>query len=93
MPSDTADDAALRSVRRWLCVVAFALGVGLVALANIGNVVTGYQDGLLFALTGVAGGVVALAAAVTLIDDLLPESSAPDPDGHPTAGSDDTRTE
>ena len=89
MPSETDAQSTYRSIRRWLQVIAFALGVGLVALANIGNVVTGYQDNLLFALTGVAGGVVALAAVVTLVVDLLPESTAPDPDEVSRPATDD----
>ncbi|MFC7018158.1 MULTISPECIES: hypothetical protein [Haloarcula] len=93
MPSDTAGNAPLRAVRRWLRVIAFALGIGLVALAEIGHVTAGYHSGLLFAVTGVAGGVVALAAAVTLLADLLPASSAPDPDSPSAAGSEETRTE
>ena len=93
MPSDTAENADLRSIRRWLRVVAFALGIGLVALAEIGHITAGYHSGLLFAVTAAAGGVVALAAAVTLLVDLLPASSAPDPDGPAAAGSEDTRTE
>ena len=93
MPSDTAENATLRAVHHWLRVIAFALGIGLVALAEIGHITAGYHSGLLFAVTGVAGGVVALAAAVTLLVDLLPASSAPDPDGPSAAGSEDARTE
>jgi hypothetical protein len=90
MPSDTDSDAIYRSLRRWLRVIAFALGIGLVTLADIGYVVTNYQDGLVFALTGVAGGVVALAATVTLLLDLLPESSAPGAEDASRPSGDDT---
>jgi hypothetical protein len=90
VPSETDPQSVSRSIQRWLRVVAFALGVGLVALAEIGHVTAGYHDGLLFATTGVAGGAVALAAAVTLLVDLLPESSAPDPDDASPTRSDDT---
>ncbi|MFC7026611.1 hypothetical protein ACFQJ5_01755 [Halomicroarcula sp. GCM10025324] len=90
MPSDTDGEAVYRSLRRWLRVIAFALGIGLVAVADIGNVVTNYQDNLLFAVTGVAGGVVALTAAVTLLLDLLPESSAPGAEDASRPSGDDT---
>lgn len=89
MPSDSDAESEYRSIRRWLRVIAFALGIGLVALGNVGYVVTGYQDDLLFAVTGVAGGVVALAAAVTLLIDVLPESTAPNPDDTARTRSDD----
>ncbi|WP_336337547.1 hypothetical protein [Haloarcula brevis] len=91
MPSETDAESRSRSIRRWLQVIAFTLGIGLVTLADIGYVVTGYQEDVLFTVTGVAGGLVALAAAVTLVVDLLPESSAPDPDDTTRVGSDDTR--
>lgn len=91
MPSDPDPESRSRSIRRWLQVIAFALGIGLVTLADIGYAVTGYQDDVLFATTGVAGGVVALAATVTLVVDLLPESTAPNPDEASWTRSDDAR--
>lgn len=72
MPADT--DALLRSIRRWLLVVALCLGVGLVALAETGYVTSDYQDGAVFAVTGVVGGVVALAAGVALLGSLAAEN-------------------
>lgn len=69
MPSDT--DAVLRSIRRWVLVVAFLLGVGVVALADAGYVVSGYQDGVVFGAAGVAGGTVALVAGLWVLSDLL----------------------
>jgi hypothetical protein len=65
MPSDTG--AMLRSIRRWLLVAVFLLGVGVVTLADAGYVVSGYQDGLVFAVAGVSGGFVALVAGVKLL--------------------------
>ncbi|MFB6172494.1 MAG: hypothetical protein ABEJ23_08155 [Haloarculaceae archaeon] len=72
MPSD----AVLRSLRRWLQVVAFLLGLCLVALADLGDAVTGYTDGLLFGVVGVAGGAVALLAGLAVIRDLAPDPPA-----------------
>jgi hypothetical protein len=62
MSSETI--SLLRSIRRWTIAIAFLLGIGVVAVADLGYILTGYQDELLWAITGVAGGVVALAAAV-----------------------------
>lgn len=66
MPSETAETTALlRSIRRLLLAIVFLLGVGLVALADTGYMTSGYQDGSIFALAGVSGAVVALAAVLT----------------------------
>ncbi|WP_123534301.1 hypothetical protein [Halosimplex salinum] len=73
MPSETV--ALLRSIRRWLMSLVFVLGVGVVTLANTGYVVSGYQDGLLFALAGVAGGTVALASALTWVGDFASQEA------------------
>lgn len=72
VPAST--NALLRSIRRWLLVVAFLLGVGVVTLADIGYITTRYQDGLLFALAGVAGGTVALVAGLKVLGSLVPEA-------------------
>ncbi|MFB6250547.1 MAG: hypothetical protein ABEI27_02475 [Halobellus sp.] len=65
MPSATAETTALlRSIRRLLLGIAFLLGIGLVVLADTGYLTAGYQDGLLFGVGGVAGGIVALASAL-----------------------------
>lgn len=66
----------LRSIRRWLLTAVFTLGVGVVAVARTGYVVTDYQFGLLFGLAGVAGGGVALAAGLTLLGNLLEPSDS-----------------
>lgn len=65
MPSST--DAVLRSIRRWLLIIAFLLGLEVVALAATGYDVTGAEDGALFAVVGVSGGVVALLAILALL--------------------------
>lgn len=76
MPAESTE--IQRSIRRWLRVVAFTLGVGLVGLANIGYLVASYQEGLFFAITGLAGAVVALVAGLKIIGDLFPASSKRD---------------
>lgn len=64
MPSSTV--AVLRSIRRWILMIAFLLGLGVIALAATGYEVTGAQEGTLFAVVGVSGGVVALLAVLAL---------------------------
>ncbi|WP_135304418.1 hypothetical protein [Haloarcula amylovorans] len=56
-----------RSIRRWLLVVAFSLGIGIVVLADTGYMLSGYQDGPIFAAAGIAGGIVALVAGLRLL--------------------------
>ncbi|WP_255151121.1 hypothetical protein [Halorarius halobius] len=67
----------LRSIRRWLVVVAGLLGLALVALASIGYELSGATEGTLYAVLGIAGGVVALAAALRWVAGLA--ASAPEP--------------
>jgi len=69
MPSSTV--AVLRSIRRWMLIIAFLLGLGVIALAATGYNVTGAQEGALFAVVGVAGGVVALIAILALFWGLI----------------------
>lgn len=69
MSSDTL--AVLRSIRRWSLTLVFLFGVALVALADIGYVITRYQDGLLFAIAGILGGGVSLVAGLIVCIDLL----------------------
>jgi len=64
MPSSTV--AVLRSIRRWMLAIAFLVGLGVIALAATGYDVTGAQEGTLFAIVGVSGGVVALLAVLAL---------------------------
>lgn len=73
-PSST--DALLCSIRRWLSVIAFLVGRGVVALAATGYEVTGAQEGALFAAVGVSGGVVALLAGLTCSGCSPPRSRA-----------------
>ncbi|WP_049931042.1 hypothetical protein [Halosimplex carlsbadense] len=77
MPSET--DALLRSIRRWLILATFAIGVGVVAIADAGYIVSNYQDELVFAVGGVAGGAVALLAGLTLLSDLGSGGDRPEP--------------
>lgn len=79
-------NALLRSIRRWLLVVAFLLGVGVIALADMGYITSGYEDGPIFALVGVAGGTVALAAGLKVLDSFVP---APSDESRPAERSDD----
>jgi len=71
MPSETT--VLLRSIRRWMLVSTFLLGVGVVAIADMGYLLTNYQDGLIWAITGVVGGVVALAAGIQFLRTYLPD--------------------
>jgi len=65
MPSET--DALLRSIRRWLKVAVFLLGVTLVTLSNVGYTAAGYESGAFYATTGLIGGIVALAAVLGVL--------------------------
>ncbi|RDI72422.1 hypothetical protein [Halopelagius longus] len=65
MPSDT--DALLRSIRRWLLVCAFLLGVGAVALSEAGLALTGYENKLAFTVAGVAGTAVAIVSGSAVL--------------------------
>ena len=72
MPSDI--DALLRSVRRWLLAIAFLLGIGVIALANMGYLLTfpTFLYSLVFSIAGVIGGVVALIAGLKLLGSYSP---------------------
>lgn len=70
MPSSTV--VVLQSIRRWMLSIAFLLGLGVVALAATGYGVTGTQEGTLFAVVGVSGGVIALLAVLALFWGSLP---------------------
>ncbi|MFC7133013.1 MULTISPECIES: hypothetical protein [Salinibaculum] len=69
MPSET--DELLQQIRRWLLVIAFLLGVGIVTLAHTGYVLTVtsllYWQSLVFSAAGVVGGIVALTAGIQLL--------------------------
>ena len=78
MSSGTA--AILRSIRRWVLVIAFLMGLGVIALAATGYEVTGAQEGTLFAAVGASGGVVALVAILALLRGLVtPRTNTADP--------------
>jgi len=68
MPSNS--DAILRSVRRWLLVAVFLLGVGVIALADIAYTVSGYGNGSIPAAVGVPGGLIAIVAGVKALGTL-----------------------
>jgi hypothetical protein len=72
MPSNS--DAVLRSVRRWLLVAVFLLGVGVITLADIAYTVSGYSDGPIPAAVGVTGGLIALIAGVNALGTLSADS-------------------
>ncbi|WP_435101675.1 hypothetical protein [Halarchaeum sp. P4] len=74
MPSETT--VLLRSIRRWLLVSTFLLGVGIVAVVDIGNILTNYQDKAMWGGVGIAGAVVALAAGVQFVRTYLPDSTS-----------------
>lgn len=82
MPSDT--NALLRSIRRWLLVIVFLLGIGLLTLAHIGYVqnVTRllYWQSLVFSVAGMLGGVVAFIASIKILGGY----SHSEPDGRST---------
>ena len=69
MPSSTV--AILRSIRRWVLIIAFLMGLGVIALAATGYEVIGAQEGTLFAAVGASGGVVALIAILALLWGLV----------------------
>lgn len=73
MPSETT--RLLRSIRRWILLSAFLLGVGVITVADIGYILTDYQDELIWAIAGVAGGIIALAAGIQFVRTYLPDSA------------------
>lgn len=72
MPSDS--DTLLRSIRRWLLIAVFLLGVGVITLADIAYVVSNYEGGELSAAVGVIGGSIAVVAGVKILGSLQPPS-------------------
>lgn len=65
MPSDSME--LLRSIRRWLLVTVFLLGICVVTVADAGYVVSDYQDGLIFGVAGLIGALVALIAGLRIL--------------------------
>lgn len=82
MPSETT--ALLRSIRQWLVVGVFLLGIGILTLAHTGWLLTAtrilYWQSLVFSIAGVLGALVAGLAGVTLLSN----RSAADFDDQPT---------
>ncbi len=71
MPSDTSP--LFRSIRRWLMVIAFLLGIGVITLAHTAYVLTitrtTYVQSLVFSIAGVIAGAVAVIAGLKLLGD------------------------
>lgn len=58
MPSNS--NSLLRSIRRWLLISVFLLGIGVIMLADIAYIVSNYESGGIPAAVGITGGVIAL---------------------------------
>jgi len=71
MPSETT--VFLRSIRRWVLLSTFLLGVGVVTVADMGYILSNYQDEVVWAIAGVAGGLVALAAGIQFVRTYFPD--------------------
>lgn len=75
----------LRSIRRWLLVGVFLLGIGVLTLAHTGYILTGtrilYWQSLVFSIAGLLGGVVAGVAGLKLLGSY--SSSGPDEETTP----------
>ena len=82
MPSETT--TLLRSIRQWLLVIVFLLGIGVLTLAHIGYIQNAtrilFWHSLVFSVAGVLGGLIAAIASLKLLGSHSPSS----PDGHPT---------
>jgi hypothetical protein len=73
MPSETT--VLLRSIRRWVLLSTFLLGVGVVTVADMGYILSNYQDEVVWAIAGFAGGLVALAAGIQFVRTYLPDAT------------------
>ena len=51
----------------------FLLGIGVVTVADMGYILTNYQDEIIWAIAGVAGGMIALAAGIQFVRTYLPD--------------------
>jgi hypothetical protein len=69
MPSNS--DALLRSVRRWLLVAVFLLGIGVIGIADIAFSVSDYGNSPIPAAIGVPAGLVALIAGLKTLGTFL----------------------
>lgn len=65
MPSNS--DALLQSIRRWLLIAVFLLGVGVITLADVAYIVSNYEAEGISAAVGVSGGTIALVAGVQIL--------------------------
>ncbi len=51
----------------------FLLGVGVITVADMGYMLTNYQDELIWAISGVTGGIIALAAGIQFVRTYIPD--------------------
>ncbi|MBB6090880.1 hypothetical protein HNR49_002266 [Halobacterium salinarum] len=65
MPSEKA--VLLRSIRRWLLLSTFLLGIGVVGIAKMGYFVTDFQNQQLWRIARVLSWSVTLAAGIRFI--------------------------
>lgn len=65
-------DALLRSMRRWVLIAVFLLGVAVILLADVAYLVSNYEAGGISATAGVIGGTISLIAGVKVLGSLLP---------------------
>jgi hypothetical protein len=72
MSSDS--DTLLRSIRRWVLIGVFLLGIVVITLADIAYVVSNYEGGELPTAVGIIGGSIAVVAGVKILGSLQPPS-------------------
>ncbi len=75
MPSNS--DALLPSVRRWLLVAVFLLGIGVIGIADIAYTVSDYGNSPLPVAIGVTGGLVALIPGLRTLGTFQPRIDRP----------------
>ncbi|SIR32691.1 hypothetical protein SAMN05421858_2266 [Haladaptatus litoreus] len=77
MPSETT--TLLRSIRQWLLVAVFLLGIGVITSTHIGYVQNSvqilYWQSLVFSIAGVLGGVVAAVAGLKILGSFSQSTS------------------
>lgn len=77
MPSETA--MLLQSIRQWVLVAVFLLGVGLLTLAHLGWIQNStsllYWQSLVFSVAGVIGGFVATVSGLKILGSLSNSTS------------------
>jgi len=71
-------DALLRSIRQWVLVGVFLLGIGILTLAHTGWILTAtstlYWQSLVFSIAGVFGGIVAGVAGMKILSSYSPSA-------------------